>query len=297
MRDKAPQISVCIVTYRRDDVLIHSIKQLLNSSFKNFELLIVDNGASADLEHRLQSLNIEQGWELVQAPDNRGCANLNLLFERAVAPIIVCFDDDSFPRADCLGNAWRLFQERPELGMLGFKIHSSDSGEPWHDAWWNPDRSTPKKTVFCAGCGLAFRNDARLPTELCLFDIASQAHELSIAAEVLRLGYRVEFNPNCIAFHPDNTKHYAGEKAKGGNLNQLRFLTRYANFQTLSLLVMTHALCKLQGIENQLGFILTYLLKVKRRPLTKPIMNEFSEFLAWHIHPKLKFFRHPVDPG
>lgn len=283
------EISVCIVTYRRDVDLMASLAELEMSTFRNFEILIVDNGGSPALVELLDGAGITRPYRLVQAPENRGCASLNVLFPLAKGDVIACFDDDSYPRADCLERMWNLFQERSELGMIGFKLHVPETGEPWHDRWWNPDEKEPRATVLCPGCGLAFRNDPRLPAELCVPDIVSQAHELSMAAEIARLGYEIEFRPECVAYHPDTTLGYGAAKAEAGALNQLRFLVRYADPFNLRLLMLTHWLVRLRGLPDQLDFLRSYHKQVARRPLDAKTMARFREVLLWHIHPWLRF--------
>jgi len=290
MTSLQPRISVCIVTYLRDLDLLNSLGQLAKSTFQEYDILIVDNGPSAELPGMLEGAGISRPWRLIQAPENRGCANLNLLFAEAQGELIVCFDDDSYPHPTCLERAWQLFQAEPTLGMIGFKMHLPKTGEPWHDPWWNPDASEPRPTVLCPGCGLAFRNDSRLPPELCIPDIVSQAHELSIAAEVARLGYRIEFRPECVAYHPDTTQGYSGDKADAGALNQLRFLIRYSDKLTLRLLVLTHWLVRMRGLPHQYEFVRQYAKDVPRRPLTRETMARFHEVLLWHMHPWLRRF-------
>jgi len=289
MTSNPPKISVCIVTFRRDDDLMESLAHLEKSTFQDFEILIVDNGSSAELPGRLEGSSISRSLRLIQAPENSGCANLNLLFPEARGEVIACFDDDSFPRADCLERAWAAFQLDKNLGMIGFKMHVPETGLPWHDPWWNPDLHEPRATVLCPGCGLAFRNDPRLPDALCIPDIVSQAHELSMAAEIARLGYKIEFRPECVAYHPDTSVGYSGTKAEAGSLNQLRFLLRYSAPTTLRLLILTHWLVRLRGLPHQLPFIQKYLKENPRCALPRSTMSRFREVLLWHMHPWLRF--------
>jgi|GEM_PF-1773886 glycosyltransferase involved in cell wall biosynthesis len=281
-------VSVCIVTYKRDDVLLRSLEHLLKSSCPVTEILIVDNGHSPELPARLRSVTVPV--QLLCPNGNVGCAGLNLAFARASGKYIFCFDDDSFPASDCLDNAIRAFEADPELGMIGFKMFEPDTKQPWHDPWWNPDSRVPRATALCPGCGLAFRNDSRLPSNLCMPDIVSQAHELSMAAEILRLGYRIEFRPDCIAYHPDTVKGYTGEKARIGNQNQMRFLLMYGDARSLVVLLISQCLQAVLGRENEFKFALKYLLAHKRRPVPRRIARQFRDVFTWNSHPRLHRF-------
>lgn len=282
-------ITVCIVTYMREAVLVRSLSKLGASDFQDFEVLIVDNGLSATLPNLIERVRLTQPVRLVQATENKGCANLNLLLPIAKGEIIACFDDDSYPARECLGRAWHLFKHRPSLGMIGFKMHVPETGEPWHDPWWNPDSKIPRPTVLCPGCGLAFRNDPRLPKDICIPEITTQAHELSMAAEIARLGYEIEFQPHCIAYHPDTTIGYVGKKAEIGNLNQLRFLCLYGNRKILALLILTNLMAKFRGAPSHIAFIFSCLFLQSRRIHDNDTIRRFYQVVIWNTHPRLHF--------
>lgn len=273
------------MTYKRDDTLIDSLSRLLASTCPPSEIFVVDNARSAALPERLKKFLVP--IQLLYPAGNVGCAGLNLAFQRVTGKYIFCFDDDSFPAPDCIENAVRAFEFDVTLGMIGFKMHEPETRQPWHDPWWNPDCAVARPTTFCPGCGLAFRNDARLPDEICVPDIVSQAHELSMAAEILRLGYRIEFRPDCVAFHPDTTKGYSGDKARNGNRNQLRFLIRYADTGNLAVLLFSQVLLAVTLRPNEMFFAFDYFFSVQRRALPRRIARRFREIFSWHTHPKL----------
>ncbi|XHR26765.1 MAG: glycosyltransferase family 2 protein [Chthoniobacteraceae bacterium] len=283
-----PTASVCIVTYNRDDVLVKSLCNLLESTCQPMEILVVDNGHSQELPSRLHRLPMP--IQIIYPERNIGCAGLNLAFSRVKGKYVFCFDDDSFPAPDCLEIAIRAFEEDLTLGMIGFKIHDPVTRLPWHDPWWNPDCAIHRTTVFCPGCGLAFRMDPRLPHEMCMPDVTSQAHELSMAAEILRLGYFAEFRPDCIAYHPNNTTNYTGAKSHIGNRNQLKFLIRYADGFALGLLLFSQWLSAICRRQNDAIFAIRYFWSVKRRPLDRRLARQFRDVIMWHIHPRLARF-------
>jgi len=285
------KISVCIVTYKRRAVLTHSLEKLFNSGMPEGEVLVVDNEAAPDLPSYLAELF--PGWNLrvLACPENRGCAALNLLFVEAQGEVVVCFDDDSYPMPGCLEKACAAFDSDPQLGMIGFRLVEPGSGTPWQDPWWNPECQEPQETVFCPGCGLAFRNDGHLPKDrLCLHEIVSQGHELSLVAEVLRLGYRIERHPECVACHGDTRPGYTGEKARVGQENQLRFLLCYADALSLLLLLLTGLWDGLRTGDSQKIKFMFRAMDGTRHPLPREQMRPFREILSWHIHPRLHCF-------
>ena len=55
--DKIPKISVIILTYNRDKLLPRTIKSVLDQTFSDFELIIVNNGATDNTEKVIKSFN------------------------------------------------------------------------------------------------------------------------------------------------------------------------------------------------------------------------------------------------
>lgn len=51
-----PRVSVIIPTYNRSKLLIEAVRSVLNQTFQDFELLIIDDGSTDDTEQRIRDL-------------------------------------------------------------------------------------------------------------------------------------------------------------------------------------------------------------------------------------------------
>lgn len=97
MKDQ-PLITVVIPTYNRSDVLRRTIKSVLKQTYKNFELLIVDDGSTDDTEEFLQDNFLHNSRiNLVKRPEDRpkganACRNIG--FEKAEGKFIALLDSD-----------------------------------------------------------------------------------------------------------------------------------------------------------------------------------------------------------
>lgn len=285
--------AVCIVTYKRDDKLVECLQKLLQSSLLPDEVFIVDNGRSSKLPEIIKGIPLP--IELIYPDGNVGCAGLNEAFRKANSQFIVCLDDDSYPAPGCLERAVEILAGDCALGLIGFKVYDPDTGLAWHDERWNPDVTAPQETVYCIGCGMAFKKDHRLPEELCLKSIVSQCHELSIAAEFLRLGYKIEFRPECIAYHPNTGNRASFDPVKHGMMlnNQMVFLGTYVSSYYRFLIVLSYLL--FIGFHRQAysrPFLKSFLEAV-RRPLTARQTRRFRDVIRWHVHHRL----HWLLPG
>ena len=138
---------------------------------------------------------------------------------------------------------------------------------------------------------MAFKNDPRLPEELCIKSIVSQCHELSIAAEFLRLGYKIEFRPECIAFHPNAANRASIDPVKHGMMfnNQMIFLGTYVSLYYRVLILLSYAL--FIGLHRQAYSwpFLKSFLKAEKRPLSSHDARKFIDVIRWHVHRRLQW--------
>lgn len=95
-----PLVSVIIPTYKRPDVLPRSINSVLNQSYKNFEIIVVDDNFAGSDERKKTEVIMEQYLKnpnvtYVQHPDNKnGSAARNTGFGMSRGKYIMFLDDD-----------------------------------------------------------------------------------------------------------------------------------------------------------------------------------------------------------
>lgn len=95
-----PLVSVIIPTYKRPDVLPRSINSVLNQSYENFEIIVVDDNYAGSDERKKTEMIMNQYLEnskvtYVQHPDNRnGSAARNTGFGMSRGKYVMFLDDD-----------------------------------------------------------------------------------------------------------------------------------------------------------------------------------------------------------
>jgi glycosyltransferase involved in cell wall biosynthesis len=89
-----PIVSVIVTTYNRQEYLSETILSILNQTFQDFELIIVDNFSNYDFFSLINSFNSDKIKALQN--DNRGviAANRNLGIREAQGEFIAFCDDD-----------------------------------------------------------------------------------------------------------------------------------------------------------------------------------------------------------
>lgn len=114
------KIEVLICTYKpRMDVLGACIWSLNKQTFRDFTVIIVDNGGTLKVED-FEDLKVP--FVLVHEPRvGTGYAKLTA-FELSAAELLVWVDDDNELQADYLERAWKLAAMRSDIGCFGGRL-------------------------------------------------------------------------------------------------------------------------------------------------------------------------------
>lgn len=105
-KQKTPAVSVCIVTKDRPDYLKISLSSLVNQSYSNFEILVLDNGSSEACQKKnlsvVDTLNSAKNIQLFSSDDTGPCVGRNFLAEKSKNEYLVFFDDDNIANPNSL---------------------------------------------------------------------------------------------------------------------------------------------------------------------------------------------------
>lgn len=116
----SPEISVVIVTYNRSDLLVRAVSSILNQSFQNFEIIVVDNAsqdATSQVLRELQRTDDRITCFRMEQNIGPGAAR-NFAVQRARGRYIAILDDDDIAVEDRLYLQWRLLNECPSVGLV-----------------------------------------------------------------------------------------------------------------------------------------------------------------------------------
>lgn len=124
-----PLISVVIPTYNRADLLPRAIQSVLNQTFKDFELIVVDDGSTDNTEEIVAGFRRQIGNVFyVRQPNSGQCADpknhgIELSTGRYLA--FLDSDDEWLPRK--LEMQLQLLENKPALGFVGCNITVFDN--------------------------------------------------------------------------------------------------------------------------------------------------------------------------
>lgn len=113
---KTPLVSVVIATYNRSGLLRETIESVLKQTFRDFELIVVDDGSTDDTEQVLQSYGDRLRYF---HQENRGpSAARNFGVAQARGSWISIQDSDDLCAPDHLDTLYTFAKEKTDVGMV-----------------------------------------------------------------------------------------------------------------------------------------------------------------------------------
>jgi glycosyltransferase involved in cell wall biosynthesis len=121
-----PSVSVCIPVYKGERFLAETMRSVLDQSYRDFELVVLDNASPDETGNIAHSFNdprvrVERNRTTLSQPDN-----WNRVVELSRAPLVkvVCADDLLHPR--CLEYQVAPMEADPGLALVASRRHMID---------------------------------------------------------------------------------------------------------------------------------------------------------------------------
>ncbi|WP_214073504.1 glycosyltransferase family 2 protein [Mucilaginibacter sp. dw_454] len=93
--EKAPLVSICMPAYNVDSFIEETIRSVISQTFKNWELIIVDDG-STDSTPAILSKTIDHRITVLSPANQGAAAARNLAYQKSAGKYIVFFDADDY---------------------------------------------------------------------------------------------------------------------------------------------------------------------------------------------------------
>ncbi len=111
-----PAVSVIIATYNRAALLSETIESIFNQNFKNFELIVVDDGSTDDTQEMLKGYGAQLRY--LRQENSGPSAARNLGVRHARAPWISIQDSDDLCAPNHLEVLFKYVTMHPDIGMV-----------------------------------------------------------------------------------------------------------------------------------------------------------------------------------
>jgi len=114
--NQSPAVSVVIATFNRAEYLPATIDSVLNQSFQDFELIVVDDGSTDNTRAVVECYGSRLKYRY---QSNHGASSArNLGVRHARAPWIAFQDSDDLPLPNHLASLYEYVHKFPECGMV-----------------------------------------------------------------------------------------------------------------------------------------------------------------------------------
>jgi len=113
-----PQVSVCIPTYNRVHFLIYSVNSVLSQTYKDFELIICDDGSTDKTAEVVSQWN-DQRIRYIKQDKNIGRSkNMRSGFEVSSGTYFIKFDDDDALTPEFLEKTVAVLEAEPSVDFV-----------------------------------------------------------------------------------------------------------------------------------------------------------------------------------
>ncbi|MFH0771902.1 MAG: glycosyltransferase [Candidatus Omnitrophota bacterium] len=114
-----PRFTVIIATYNREDLLPRAISSVLGQTFKDFELLVIDNGSTDGTRAAVEAIKDPRLKYILNPQPTASCdAPRNLGIKLAKGSLIAFLDDDDIWYPQRLEKVNKAFEENPDVAAV-----------------------------------------------------------------------------------------------------------------------------------------------------------------------------------
>jgi len=138
-----PKVSVIIPTYNRAHLIGRAIKSVLNQTYRDFEIIIVDDGSTDNTEEVVKSFT-DKRIRYIRHKENKGAATARNIGIKAARGEYIAFqdsDDEWLPAK--LGKQMKVFKHTsPKVGIVYtdmWRIIKEREKEYWHSPKIKPE--------------------------------------------------------------------------------------------------------------------------------------------------------------
>lgn len=190
-----PAVSVVIATYNRGEYLVATLQSILAQTFRDFEIIVVDDGSTDDTRRVVESYGLRVRY---YHQHNRGpSAARNLGVAQARAPWIAFQDSDDLSLPNHLETFYKYVEKHPDTGMvfangeyLGGPVHNRSSIIPAAKSRALAGRAVALEDLFDKSI---FRLQASLIAKKCYQQVGGLDSSLRICHD-LKLAFRIWMN-------------------------------------------------------------------------------------------------------
>lgn len=172
--------SIVMPTYNRPTLLKRSIENILKSTYKNYEIIVVNDGGGEDSESIVEGFNSDKIQYFWKENEQKGIAK-NFGFSKAKGDYLLSFDDDDIMYENFLQTAYDKIVENnyPELYYQSYEVIGMDEE---HISY--PKKIDPKKMNIFSGNPFS-NNGMIIRSDVCELPLYLPRKDFTLSADWL----------------------------------------------------------------------------------------------------------------
>jgi GT2 family glycosyltransferase len=216
-------ITVLIVTWNRREDVLETIRSLYEQTYKNFEIIVVDNGSVDSTATAIRKAY--PAVIIVELDRNTGVsAGRNAGIVVAKGEIILCLDSDASPANETISNIVCKFKSEPQIGVINSKIvdaHTRRIGSAgWvYSAYDLADQDSEFLSYSFSEGGAAIRREVFDKVGLFWERLFFGYEGFEFSLRVLDAGYQILYYPDSLVLHRATARSRIG----GGERDKILF--------------------------------------------------------------------------
>ena len=115
----APLVSILISTYNDERYIVESINSILNQTYTNLEILVINDASTDHTGQLLQQIQDERLIIIENETNHKLAANLNKMIRMAKGKYWARMDADDISLPERIAHQVRYMEEHPEVDVLG----------------------------------------------------------------------------------------------------------------------------------------------------------------------------------
>lgn len=210
------KVSVVIPNYNGEKYLADCLDALKKQSFKEFEVILVDNGSTDNSIETAKSLY--EGIRIVALQENTGFAYaVNAGIKAAKGEYVILLNNDTIPFENFVNNQYKMIKDKKDIFSCSALMIDNknrhlvdDAGDyycalgwAFSDAKGKPvaDYSVPREVFASCGGAAIYRRD--MLVKLGMFDNSFFAYleDIDVGYRARLCGYKNLYNPHARVYH------------------------------------------------------------------------------------------------
>ena len=232
-------ISVVITTYKRSDKIENAIKSVLNQTYKNIEIIVVDDNAK-DIDEREKTKKIVEKYQQVKYIQNEknlgGSLSRNVGIKSSNGNFIAFLDDDDEYAKDKVEKQYKCYLEHKDenVGLIYCQHYITNENGEITAEYHNSHGENPlyENMIKCIAATSFWFCPKDVLIKVNMFEDAPCKQDSILLLKILAAGYNIYKVPENLVYYYEHTgNRISGTKKRNieGLLNYREWCRKYYN--------------------------------------------------------------------